>query len=133
MGGDAEVGFEPGDFGLRRLHQALGLDDVEPGGGAGFQLELGELVGFLARPQVVLRQREALLEEADVDIGGDEILQEGEPGDVGGGIGRIERGERAFLGAAELAEEIEQPGDIGVAGGGVFGADLRAQLAHLAR
>jgi hypothetical protein len=75
VGRDAEAGLEAGDFGLGRLHQTFGLDDVEARGGTGFELELGELEGFLTRLQVGLGERDALLEVAGVDVGVHQILE----------------------------------------------------------
>ena len=132
MGRNAEALFIARNFRKRRVHQTFGLHNIQTRGCTGFQLKLRQFQRFAARGQILAGERQTLLIIARVDIGIDDIRQIGEAGNVNGRIGSIERCSGTFLGAAILAEQIEQP-RCGKPGAGGVGCALdRAVLAGLA-
>jgi hypothetical protein len=87
-----------------------GLRDVGLAGLAIAKAHLGQAQRILLRAGVLARQPQALLKDADVDVGGRDLRGEAHQGivvarDLGHqvGIGRLQR-------AAELAPQIELPG-----------------------
>jgi hypothetical protein len=107
-----ELGLETRNFSQGGIHQAFRLNDIQTGGGTRFQLKLRKVQRFAPRAQVLAGDRDPLLIITNVDIGCRNLRQIGEASHVGGSIGRVEAGERAFLRAAIKTEQVEEPGGI---------------------